>query len=96
MAAYAGFSEEDYDSIFITLDKMDKIGLDGVSSELLEAGYPQESIDKYVGLFAALENVKDVAAGMDVLLDKLGEFLDAEVADWMREIAAAVNATKEA
>ncbi|SCZ76806.1 histidine--tRNA ligase [Pseudobutyrivibrio xylanivorans] len=96
MAAYAGFSEEDYDSIFITLDKMDKIGLDGVSAELLEAGYSKESIDKYVELFAVLENVKDVAAGMDVLLDKLGEFLDTEVADWMREIAAAVNATKEA
>ena len=96
MAAYAGFAEEDYDSIFITLDKMDKIGLDGVSKELLEDGYPQESIDKYVGLFAALEGVKDVAAGMDVLLDKLGEFLDEEVADWMREIATAVNATKEA
>ncbi|WP_028234995.1 histidine--tRNA ligase [Pseudobutyrivibrio sp. MD2005] len=96
MAAYAGFAEEDYDSIFITLDKMDKIGLDGVSKELLEAGYPQESIDKYVELFGALENVKDVAAGMDVLLSKLGEFLDEEVADWMREIATAVNATKEA
>lgn len=96
MAAYAGFKEEDYDSIFITLDKMDKIGLDGVSKELLEDGYPQESIDKYVGLFAALEGVKDVAAGMDILLSKLGEFLDEEVANWMREIATAVNATKEA
>ena len=29
MAAYSGFKEEDYDSVFITLDKMDKIGLDG-------------------------------------------------------------------
>ncbi|MBP3727960.1 MAG: ATP phosphoribosyltransferase regulatory subunit [Pseudobutyrivibrio sp.] len=96
MAAYAGFAEEDYDSIFITLDKMDKIGLDGVSKELLEAGYPQESIDKYVDLFDALDNVKDVAAGMDILLSKLGEFLDEEVANWMREIATAVNATKEA
>ncbi|MCR5195238.1 MAG: histidine--tRNA ligase [Pseudobutyrivibrio sp.] len=96
MAAYAGFAEDNYDSIFITLDKMDKIGLEGVSAELLEAGYPQESIDKYVGLFEALNDVKDVAAGMDILLDKLGEYLDVEVADWMREIAAAVNATKEA
>jgi len=96
MAAYAGFAEEDYDSIFITLDKMDKIGLDGVSKELLESGYSQESIDKYVGLFAALENVKGVAEGMNILLDKLGDFLDVEVADWMREIASAVNATKEA
>ena len=96
MAAYAGFSEEDYDSIFITLDKMDKIGLEGVSTELLEAGYAKESIDKYVELFGALEDVKDVAAGMDVLLSKLGDFLEEEVADWMREIATAVNATKEA
>ena len=96
MAAYAGFAEDDYDAIFITLDKMDKIGLEGVSAELLEAGYSKESIDKYVGLFSALDGVKDVAAGMDLLLDKLGEFLDVEVADWMREIAAAVNATKEA
>jgi len=96
MAAYAGFAEDNYDAIFITLDKMDKIGLEGVSAELLEAGYPQESIDKYVGLFEALNDVKDVAAGMDILLDKLGEYLDVEVADWMREIAAAVNATKEA
>ena len=96
MAAYAGFAEKDYDSIFITLDKMDKIGLDGVSKELLEAGYPQESIDKYVDLFDALDNVKDVAAGMEILLSKLGEFLDEEVANWMREIATAVNATKEA
>ncbi len=96
MAAYAGFEEKDYDSIFITLDKMDKIGLDGVSAELLEAGYSQESIDKYTELFAALEGIKDVAEGMNLLLDKLGEYLDTEVADWMREIASAVNATKEA
>jgi len=96
MAAYAGFEEKDYDSIFITLDKMDKIGLDGVSAELLEEGYAKESIDKYVALFSALEGVKDVATGMSLLLDKLGNFLDEAVADWMREIATAVNATKEA
>ena len=29
MAAYSGFEEKDYDSVFITLDKMDKIGLQG-------------------------------------------------------------------
>lgn len=96
MAAYAGFAEDDYDSIFIILDKMDKIGLDGVSAELLESGYSKDSIDKYVGLFTALDGISDVAAGMDLLLGELGAFLDVEVADWMREIATAVNATKEA
>ena len=34
MAAYSGFPEEDYDTVFIILDKMDKIGLDGVAEEL--------------------------------------------------------------
>ena len=34
MAAYSGFSEESYDLVFIILDKMDKIGLDGVAKEL--------------------------------------------------------------
>ena len=32
MAAYSGFPEESYDSVFITLDKMDKIGLEGVEA----------------------------------------------------------------
>ena len=31
MAAYSGFAPEDYDTVFIILDKMDKIGLDGVA-----------------------------------------------------------------
>ena len=96
MASYAGFAEDSFDDVFITLDKMDKIGLEGVSAELLEDGYDKVSIDKYVELFAALSGVKDVVAGMDVLLSKLGDFLDEEVSNWMKEIAAAVNATKEA
>ena len=32
MAAYSGFTEEDYDTVFIILDKMDKIGLEGVAA----------------------------------------------------------------
>ena len=45
MASYAGFAEADYDSIFIILDKMDKIGADGVAKELAEAGYETAAID---------------------------------------------------
>ena len=33
MAAYSGFPEESYDTVFIILDKMDKIGLEGVAKE---------------------------------------------------------------
>ena len=96
IAAYSGFEEKDYDSIFITLDKMDKIGLEGVAAELGEEGYAKESIDKYLELFELLKDRKDVAEGVAFLKDKLGDFLDQEVADSLAEIATAVNATKNA
>lgn len=96
MAAYSGFAEDDYDSVFITLDKMDKIGVEGVAEELAKDGYAQESIDKYLGLFKLLEEKKDVAEGVTFLADTLGDFLDEEVVTNMTEIATAVNATKNA
>ena len=96
MAAYSGFAEDDYDSVFITLDKMDKIGVEGVAEELAKDGYAQESIDKYLGLFKLLEEKKDVVEGVAFLADTLGNFLDEEVVTNMTEIATAVNATKNA
>ena len=96
MAAWSGFAEEDYDSIFITLDKMDKIGLDGVAKELAEEGYAQDKIDQYLGLFEMLVDKKDVAEGVSCLSETLGEALDPAVAESMKEIAAAVNTAKEA
>ncbi len=96
MAAYSGFAEEDYDSVFITLDKMDKIGVEGVAAELEKEGYAKESIDKYLHLFALLEDKKDVAEGVAFLADTLGEYLEPDVVTNMTEIAVAVNATKAA
>ena len=51
MASYCGFPENDTDRIFIILDKMDKIGKNGVTNELLNAGYTPESVEKYMNLF---------------------------------------------
>ena len=55
MARYSGFPEERFDEVFITLDKMDKIGRDGVRSELSEAGFTAEAVDKYLTLFDGLD-----------------------------------------
>ena len=44
-----------FDEVFIILDKMDKIGLDGVARELTEAGFGRESADRYTDLFKDLE-----------------------------------------
>lgn len=59
MAAYSGFAEEDFDTVFIILDKMDKIGLDGVAEELEKEGYAKESIEKYLALFKGVEEAEN-------------------------------------
>ena len=96
IAAYSGFAEEDYDSVFITLDKMDKIGVEGCAEELERNGYAKENIDKYLELFKFLEEKTDVSEGVAFLAETLGEYLDADVVKNMTEIATAVNATKVA
>ncbi len=91
MAAYSGFPEEAYDQVFITLDKMDKIGLDGVSAELAECGFASESIEKYLELFQGMEAAED---GLSYLAGKLEGVLEPEVEQSLKEIIASVRATK--
>ena len=50
MAEYCGFPEDQFDLVFIILDKMDKIGWDGVKAELIEAGFSADSVAKYVDM----------------------------------------------
>jgi len=93
MAAYSGFAEADYDAVFITLDKMDKIGPDGVAEELIRDGYAKESVDKYLALFTGVAAAQD---GLAWLAETLGDVLEDEVVRSMQEIAQAVNAAKTA
>ncbi len=93
MAAYSGFSDEDYDSVFITLDKMDKIGAEGVAAELKENGYAEESVEKYLQLFQ--EITYDVE-GVRACKEKLQGFLAPEAADSLEMIITSVQSAKEA
>lgn len=96
MAAYSGFPENSYDTVFIILDKMDKIGLEGVAEELEKSGFEKASIDKYLELFQNLQGKEEVAAGVSYLAKQLGEYLEEDVAASLEEIAVCVNETKEA
>ena len=93
MASYSGFKEEDYDEVFIILDKMDKIGKEGVAAELEEMGYPKESVDTYLGLFDEISGDVD---GIRFCKEKLAGHLAPEVADSMEMIISSVEAAKEA
>lgn len=91
MAAYSGFTEESYDSVFITLDKMDKIGLEGVEAELLENGFARESVEKYLALFKGMETAED---GLAYIAEKLEGFLEEEVKINLQEIMESVGAIR--
>jgi histidyl-tRNA synthetase len=95
MAKYSGFAEESFDLVCIILDKMDKIGIEGVSEELLKEGFAKESVEKYLGLF---ELVQGADNQIETLCDTLYEAgcLEEEVKQNLLEIVTSVEATKEA
>mgnify|MGYP001622903556 FL=1 len=93
MAQYSGFPKESYDTVFIILDKMDKIGLDGVAKELEKEGFAKESIDTYLGLFQ--EITKDVN-GVRYCKEKLKDVMDPKVAEDLETIISSVDAVKTA
>lgn len=94
MASYAGFAQDTFDEVFIILDKMDKIGLDGVEEDLINHGFAKESVEKYLGLFKGLN--EHTADGLAYIANEIGASLDEEVKKWLDEIIDSVNATKAA
>lgn len=88
MAAYCGFPEEAYDQVFIILDKMDKIGMDGVAKELSEAGYEAEQVKKYLSLF---ESVTLDSAGVRSLGAVLKDVLKPDEAENLAAIIDSVS-----
>ena len=93
MALYSGFPEDSFDIVCIILDKMDKIGKDGVAEELEKEGFSKESIEKYLSLFDGVEQAEN---GLKYLADTLADFLEDGVYENLQEIITAVEATKTA
>ena len=86
MAVSSGFPEDDVDKVFITVDKMDKIGTDGVKAELLENGYSEASADRYLEL---MNQASPDAAGVR----KMGELLKGVLEDGAAENLAQIMET---
>ena len=76
MAAAAGFAPETFDDVFIILDKMDKIGIDGVKESLLEKGYAPEAVEAYTAMFGKI--TPDLACGR-FCSETCGSCLDEQV-----------------
>ena len=93
MANFAGFPEERFDLVCIILDKLDKIGLDGVREELLKEEFDEAGIDKYLSLF---ENLTGDIEGLKHLKEILGDAVDDDVILNLTEIIETVESVKTA
>ena len=93
MAAFSGFPADRFDEVFIILDKMDKIGMDGAAAELVESGFSKESTDAYIGLFRGLEEAGDK---LSYLEEKLSGVIEQGVIPDLREVIESVDAVKSA
>jgi histidyl-tRNA synthetase len=70
---------------------MDKIGIEGVKAELIEAGYPVEAVEKYVALFDGIYAAEN---GLTYVAETIKDYLDAEVREGLQEIIDSVEGTK--
>ena len=85
MAASSGLSEDSYDEIFIALDKLDKIGEEGVAQELLDLGMEEAAVSRYLQMFRSVDGLEGTKA-VDMLSKALGDTLDAAVSENMKQI----------
>ena len=93
MARYSGFPEESFDTVFIILDKMDKIGLEGVAQELETEGFAKTSIETYLEMFREIST--DIR-GVRYCKEKLKDVLDPKVAEDLETIITTVDGVKTA
>ncbi|MCR5279249.1 MAG: histidine--tRNA ligase [Lachnospiraceae bacterium] len=93
MSDYAGFDPDKFDNVCIILDKLDKIGLDGVKAELVSEGFEAASVDKYCALFDGTEGSLE---GLSKIRATLGDSLDEAVSTNLSEIISSVESVKEA
>ncbi|MBR4270726.1 MAG: ATP phosphoribosyltransferase regulatory subunit [Clostridia bacterium] len=86
LIAVAGFKPEEEKEVCISLDKLDKIGVDGVKAELSEKGYSKSAIEKLMKCVADIQNNPTKALPM---LADLG--VRAEVVNELKTVLDSVN-----
>lgn len=87
VALKSGFTEEEVSSVMISLDKFDKIGLDGIKKELIENGYAEDIVERYLSMY---ENCGSVTC--TEFCNLIGEdFLHKGVVNGIEEIISCVR-----
>lgn len=72
----SGFKEEDFEKVCISLDKLDKINVDGVKKELVESGFPLTNASNLIDLSNKINSSSNI---FEELKTNLSGFMDEEV-----------------
>lgn len=87
MARASGFAEEQFSTVFIILDKYDKIGEAGIEKELLDSGYDADCVAKYMEIFRGALEAADRYAYLE---GALGDAVEEGVIANLKEICDSV------
>jgi histidyl-tRNA synthetase len=96
LAEYCGFAPESVSSVFIALDKLEKIGPDQVKAELLAATASQPSVERLMQILKAyVARLEEGQPGFENMREIFGELLDHDYMRVLQKIIAAVDAASD-
>lgn len=87
LAGFCGFEERSYGKVFIILDKLDKIGIEGVQNELLKADYPSTSVEKFINIVQNATSSDISVKNIATLLPNIPEHVLADLNQVIETIA---------
>jgi len=70
---YCGFEESDYNKIFIILDKLAKIGIDGIEQELQESTFSVDSVNKIIEIIKKITEGQITTATIKNIIKDIDE-----------------------
>ena len=90
----SGIEDRDMTSVFIILDKIDKIGIEGVKKELTELGIDNDKVDNYINIINKLENSSDNNFKLEFIRGNTKDFLPEDCIDGLLTIIKVVENCK--
>lgn len=90
----SGIEEKDMSAVFIILDKLDKIGIEGVKKELTQLGIDKEKVENYIAIINKLESSTDNKFKLEFIRENTKEFLPDDCIDGLLTIINVVEECK--
>ena len=92
----SGIEEKDMSAVFIILDKLDKIGIEGVKKELTQLGIDKENVENYIAIINKLESSTDNKFKLEFIRENTKEILPDDCINGLLTIINVVEECKTA